>query len=80
MLPRVNVREVHYFNSACEITNIVGYVHGNLVCPVDLTILTDPVLLSLCTQLQDLGVIGPITKTTGGGDGDSLLPDVLGGL
>lgn len=30
LLPYVHVREVHEFNDACEITSIVGYIHGDL--------------------------------------------------
>jgi hypothetical protein len=28
-LPYVHVREIHEFNDACEITSILGYVHGD---------------------------------------------------
>lgn len=31
VLPAVQVREIHEFNDACEITKITGYVNGPLV-------------------------------------------------
>lgn len=34
VLPSVNVREIHDFNADCQITNILGYVHGNLTSVV----------------------------------------------
>lgn len=46
-LPRVQVREIHYFNEACQIAEIIGFVHGSLICPPTVS---NAVLQQLCTE------------------------------
>lgn len=60
VLPYVHVREVHYFNDACQISKIIGYVHGDIVCPVDTDGIVDSTLRTICVQLEALGLIGQI--------------------
>lgn len=66
MLPYVHVREVHYFNDDCEISQIIGYVHGNIVCPVDPSELVNSVLLTICNELAGLGLIGKLQPVVDG--------------
>lgn len=54
-LPHVKVSEVHQFNSACQITKIVGTVNGNLVCPGGKSPSSNPTLIALCAAYVAAG-------------------------
>lgn len=66
VLPYVHVREVHYFNDACQISQIIGYVHGDIICPVDRSLLTNTLIRGVCEQLEGLGLIGSLQPLVGG--------------
>ena len=47
-LPREHVREIHDFDlTTCQISRILGYVHGPLECPTNSK---NPFLVELCNE------------------------------
>ncbi|KAF2482868.1 hypothetical protein BDY17DRAFT_309974 [Neohortaea acidophila] len=52
VLPSEHVREIHYFNSDCQITEILGYVNGPLICPDGASPVSNAVVEQLCAELE----------------------------